>query len=65
MKTKVYNKMVSAAEAKQFVEVNSAVPYKKKKSRGIKILLAMLAGILGLFLLLFLWVFMAEMPNVH
>jgi hypothetical protein len=64
-KTKVYNKMLSAEEAKQFVEVNSAVPYKKKKSRGIKILLAMLAGILGLFLLLFLWVFMAEMPTVH
>ena len=59
-KTNVYNKMLSKAEAEQFVEVNSAVPYRKKKSLGAKILLATLFGILGIFVLLFLWVFMAE-----
>ena len=54
LKTKVYNKMLSAEEAKQVVEVNSAVPYKKKKPGKWLILLAILVAILGIFVFCFL-----------
>ena len=41
LKTKVYNKMVSAEEAEQYVEVRSAIPYDKRK-RKPKLLICIL-----------------------
>lgn len=60
-KTNVYNKMVSEAEAAQYVEVNTAVTYgggkPRKKFKWLAWLLLVPFGILAF---LFLWIFMME-----
>lgn len=61
-KTNVYNKMVSASEAAQFVDVNTAVTYDGRKSKKkFKWLVWLLLFPLVVLALMFLWVFMAEM----
>ena len=61
-KTKVYNKMVSAEEAAQYVDVNAVVTYGGSKPRKKLKWLALLLGfIFAVFVFLFLSIFMMRM----
>ena len=58
-KTNVYNKMVSAAEAAQYVDVNTAVTYDgRKRGKKFKWLAWLSLVLFGVLAFLFLWVFM-------
>ena len=60
-KTKVYNKMVSEAEAAEYVNLATAVTYGEKKPRKKRKLLKFFFGLIFTVLVfLFLWVFMAR-----
>ncbi len=60
-KTNVYNKMVSEAEAAQYVDVNTAVTYGgRKRGKKFKWLAWLLLVLFGVLAFLFLWVFMME-----
>ncbi len=64
-KTNVYNKMVSAAEAAQYVDVNTAVTYDgRKRGKKFKWLAWLLLVLFGVLAFLFLWVFMMRVSNV-
>ena len=60
-KTNVYNKMVSEAEAAQYVDVNNAVTYDgRKRGKKFKWLAWLLLVPFAILVVMFLWVFMAE-----
>ena len=60
-KTKVYNKMVSEAEAAEYVNLATAVTYGEKKPRKKHKLLKFFFGLIfAVLVFLFLWVFMAR-----
>ncbi len=65
-KTNVYHKMVSAAEAAQYVDVNTAVTYDGRKSKKrFKWLAWLLLFLFVVLAFMFLWVFMAEVNVPH
>ena len=58
-KTNVYNKMVSEAEAAQYVNVNTAITYSgKKRGKFLKVLGILFGLIFGVMLLMVLFIFM-------
>jgi hypothetical protein len=59
-KTNVYNKMLSAAEAAQYVNLNAAVAYGSKKSKKLKWLAWLLLIPFAILIVMFLRVFMAR-----
>jgi len=66
LKTNVYHKMVSEAEAAQYVQVNTAVTYGSKPRKKFRWLAALLGVILGVLLIMFLLVFfMSSSPMPH
>ena len=65
-KTNVYNKMVSAAEAAQYVNVNTAVTYSgSKRGKKFKWLAWLLLFLFVVLAFMFLWIFMAEVNVPH
>ena len=64
-KSKVYNKMVSEAEVAQYLDINTAVTYRGRKSKKIKRLVWLLLFLFFVLAFMFLWVFMAEVNVPH